>query len=74
MIRYGAILIKDSRASETVNSTFLDTLEDYFAQSEAEIVKDTRPEVHFQVGATLENTEQVHTTIPHRNPTDLSVL
>lgn len=58
MIRYGAILIKDSRASETVNSTFLDTLEDYFAQSEAEIVKDTRPEVHFQVGATLENTEQ----------------
>lgn len=51
--------MKESRASEKVNSRFLDTMEDYFAQPNERIMQDLRPEVHFQVGSTLEHTEKV---------------
>ena len=37
---------------------FLDLLEDYFAQPEPELRKDERPELSYQVGVTLENTEK----------------
>ncbi len=33
-------------------------MEDYFNQSEAELKKDERPELSYQVGVTLENTEK----------------
>lgn len=51
--------MKDSRVSEKDNDSFLDLLEDYFAQDEAALTADTRPQYHYQVGATLENTEKV---------------
>ena len=44
--------------SEEDNSTFLDLLEDYFAQPEQDLKRDERPELSYQVGVTLENTEK----------------
>ncbi|KDE07348.1 hypothetical protein MVLG_02390 [Microbotryum lychnidis-dioicae p1A1 Lamole] len=58
LIRCGALIVKDSRVSEDANEQFLDVMEDYFAQSQEELLKDTRPEFHYQAGATLESTEK----------------
>ena len=58
LITYGALVLHDSRASEPANDAFLDLLEDYFAQPEAALRRDERPEFSYQVGATLENTEK----------------
>ncbi|KAJ9144753.1 Clavaminate synthase-like protein [Coniochaeta hoffmannii] len=58
LITYGALVLHDSRVSEQDNSTFLDLLEDYFAQPEEELKKDERPELSYQIGVTLENTEK----------------
>ncbi|KAL7815940.1 Clavaminate synthase-like protein [Trichoderma aethiopicum] len=58
LITYGALLLHDSRVSEADNDTFLDLLEDYFAQPEADLRRDERPELSYQVGVTLENTEK----------------
>jgi len=33
-------------------------MEDYFSQPLEELQKDERPEIHYQVGVTLENTEK----------------
>jgi hypothetical protein len=55
---YGALVLHDSRVSEDDNSRFLDLLEDYFAQPEAALKKDERPELSYQIGVTLENTEK----------------
>ncbi|KAL5495499.1 hypothetical protein ACEPAI_962 [Sanghuangporus weigelae] len=58
LIAYGALLVEDSRVSEDDNNNFLDLMEDYFAQPEAALKKDERPELSYQVGVTLENTEK----------------
>ncbi|KIK70704.1 hypothetical protein GYMLUDRAFT_65917 [Collybiopsis luxurians FD-317 M1] len=58
LISYGALLLHDSRVSESDNSTFLDLLEDYFDQPQPILQKDERPELGYQVGVTLENTEK----------------
>ncbi|KXN88784.1 hypothetical protein AN958_06653 [Leucoagaricus sp. SymC.cos] len=58
LIVYGALVLHDSRVSEDDNSRFLDLLEDYFAQPEALLKKDERPELSYQIGVTLENTEK----------------
>ena len=58
MITYGALLLHDSRVSEDENNTFLDLLEDYFNQSLDDLKKDEKPELSYQVGVTLENTEK----------------
>ncbi|KAK4118588.1 Clavaminate synthase-like protein [Parathielavia appendiculata] len=58
LITYGALVLHDSRVSEHDNDTFLDLLEDYFAQPEEELKKDERPELAYQIGVTLENTEK----------------
>lgn len=58
LITYGALVLHDSRVSEHDNDTFLDLLEDYFAQPEAALRRDERPELSYQIGATLENTEK----------------
>jgi hypothetical protein len=55
---YGALVLHDSRVSEEDNSTFLDLLEDYFAQPEKDLKEDERPELSYQIGVTLENTEK----------------
>ncbi|ESK90903.1 clavaminate synthase-like protein [Moniliophthora roreri MCA 2997] len=58
LIVFGALLLRDSRVSESDNSTFLDLLEDYFAQPGDILKRDERPELGYQVGVTLENTEK----------------
>ena len=58
LVTYGALVLHDSRVSESDNGTFLDLLEDYFAQPAAALKEDERPELGFQVGVTLENTEK----------------
>ena len=58
LITYGALILHDSRVSEEDNDTFLDLLEDYFAQPEDDLKKDERPELSYQIGVTLENTEK----------------
>lgn len=55
---YGALIVHDSRVSEEDNVAFLDLLEDYFAQPEEVLRQDERPELGYQVGVTLENTEK----------------
>jgi isopenicillin N synthase-like dioxygenase len=54
---YGAFAIRDKRVTEEENTAFLDLIEDYFDQPTEEKLKDTRPDLHFQVGATPDNTE-----------------
>lgn len=56
LITYGALIVHDSRVSEDDNAAFLNLQEDYFAQSEAALKEDERPEIGYQVGVTLENT------------------
>lgn len=58
LITYGALVLHDSRVADQDNETFLDLLEDYFAQPEADLRKDERPELAYQIGVTLENTEK----------------
>ncbi|KAG8417314.1 hypothetical protein J3459_012408 [Metarhizium acridum] len=58
LITYGALVLHDSRVSPSDNESFLDLLEDYFAQPEPELRKDERPELSYQIGVTLENTEK----------------
>ncbi|PAV19481.1 Clavaminate synthase [Pyrrhoderma noxium] len=54
----GALVLHDSRVSESDNSAFLDLMEDYFSQPMSELEKDVRPELQYTVGVTLENTER----------------
>ncbi|KAM7200873.1 hypothetical protein V8F20_005115 [Naviculisporaceae sp. PSN 640] len=58
LITFGALVLHDSRVSEQDNDNFLDLLEDYFAQAEEDLKKDERPELSYQIGVTLENTEK----------------
>ncbi|KAK2735548.1 isopenicillin n synthase and related dioxygenase [Colletotrichum kahawae] len=58
LITYGALVLPDSRVSESDNPTFLDLLEDYFAQPEDALRRDERPDLSYQIGVTLENTEK----------------
>jgi len=58
LITYGALVLHDSRVAESDNDTFLDLLEDYFAQPTEALQRDERPEFGYQVGATLDNTEK----------------
>ena len=50
--------MRDSRVREEDNSTFLDLIEDYFAQPVENLKADEHPELSYQVGVTLENTEK----------------
>jgi len=58
LVTYGALVLHDSRVSEDDNGNFLDLLEDYFALPEEELKRDERPELSYQIGVTLENTEK----------------
>lgn len=58
LITYGALVLHDSRVASEDNDTFLDLLEDYFAQPDDVLRKDERPELSYQIGVTLENTEK----------------
>ena len=48
LITYGALLLHDSRVSKEDNNTFLDLIEDYFAQPGEALKKDERPELGYQ--------------------------
>ncbi|OCF34389.1 hypothetical protein I316_03903 [Kwoniella heveanensis BCC8398] len=59
LILTGALIVQDSRAlANEANDRFLDLFEDYFNQDREVLKGDERPEVGFQVGVTLENTEK----------------
>ncbi|ATY62178.1 Clavaminate synthase [Cordyceps militaris] len=58
LIQYGALVLRDSRVAAQDNDDFLDLLEDYFAQPEDALRRDERPQLGYQVGATLANTER----------------
>ncbi|WWC66056.1 uncharacterized protein I303_108678 [Kwoniella dejecticola CBS 10117] len=58
LILTGALIVRDSRISKESNDRFLDLFEDYFNQDQEVLKRDERPEVGFQVGVTLENTEK----------------
>jgi len=58
LVTYGALVLRDSRVSESDNTTFLDLLEDYFAQPRDALKHDERPELAYQIGVTLEDTEK----------------
>jgi hypothetical protein len=58
LITHGALVLHDNRVSESDNIAFLDLLEDYFAQPDDVLRRDERPELGYQVGVTLENTEK----------------
>ena len=49
LILTGALIVQDSRAKREVNERFLDLFEDYFAQDEAALKVDERPELGYQV-------------------------
>jgi hypothetical protein len=46
------LLVRDPRVPPQASSSFLDALEDYFARPEQLKMRDCRPSLHFQVGAT----------------------
>ncbi|GLD93955.1 hypothetical protein PINS_up002560 [Pythium insidiosum] len=54
--KYGVLCLRDERATEQDNSTFLDMMERYFEQTD--FVEDARPDYHFQVGVTPELKER----------------
>ncbi|KAK4689858.1 hypothetical protein P7C73_g231, partial [Tremellales sp. Uapishka_1] len=58
LIQTGALVLKDSRAESCTNERFLNLFEDYFSRPNDELQKDERPELGYQVGVTLENTEK----------------
>jgi hypothetical protein len=58
LIAYGALVLRDSRVAEADNAAFLDLLEDYFAQGREALRRDERPELAYQIGVTLEDTER----------------
>ncbi len=47
----GCLVVRDPRVKAEDNKAFLDMMERYFAQSTAAKLKDTRPELHFQVSS-----------------------
>ncbi len=57
-ISSGILLISTSLADPAVNEAYLTLLENYFAQPSTVLARDLRPEVGYQVGVTLENTEK----------------
>mmetsp|Transcript_9968 Transcript_9968/g.14682 ORF Transcript_9968/g.14682 Transcript_9968/m.14682 type:complete len:343 (-) Transcript_9968:5538-6566(-) len=54
----GILIIKDPRVTYEHNSKFLDMVEKYFEKPDEEKVKDSRPELAYQVGPTPEQTEK----------------
>lgn len=56
--KFGVVIVKDERVSDKDNAVFLDTMEQYFEQSQEKKRQDIRPELYYQVGATPSFTEQ----------------
>ncbi|TMW56488.1 hypothetical protein Poli38472_006498 [Pythium oligandrum] len=54
--KYGVLCLRDERATEQDNDTFLSMMERYFEATD--FVEDARPEFHYQVGVTPELKER----------------
>jgi len=54
---YGALTVRDPRVSQTDNDHFLDMLEAYFNRPYEQILRDARPDIHYQLGVTPEGVE-----------------
>jgi len=63
------LIIKDPRVTEDDNNKFLDLMESYWLQPRDVKMQDVHPELHYQVGATPENTE-----IPRDHSTEIKSL
>ncbi|KAF1334751.1 Isopenicillin n synthase-like, partial [Globisporangium splendens] len=50
--KYGVLCLRDERAADSDNDTFLDMMERYFETTD--FVTDARPDLHYQVGVTPE--------------------
>lgn len=48
----GILIIRDPRVQKEQNDVFIDQMEEYFSQPLDKKMSDTRPDLHFQVGAT----------------------
>ncbi len=59
---YGILIVKEPRVKEEYNEAFMDVMEDYFDQAEADKQSDIHPELMYQVGATPSFVEQAR---PH---------
>lgn len=55
--KYGLLVVKDPRATESENDTFLDMIESYFEQPEDAKLVDVRKELYYQVGTTPSRVE-----------------
>jgi len=55
--KYGLLVVRDPRASESDNDLFLDMIENYFEQPEERKMVDVRKELYYQVGATPSGVE-----------------
>jgi len=51
------LIIRDPRVDEKDNSAFLDLVEKYFSQPKEDLMKDVRPDLSYQLGATPEFVE-----------------
>lgn len=56
----GCLVISDPRVKAEDNMAFLDMMERYFAQSTAAKMRDTRPDLHFQVSINLLPNQPLH--------------
>ncbi|POM73186.1 Hypothetical protein PHPALM_9989 [Phytophthora palmivora] len=54
--KFGVLCVRDERAADSDNDTFLDMMERYFESTD--FVEDARPEYHYQVGVTPERKER----------------
>jgi isopenicillin N synthase-like dioxygenase len=57
MHNMGALAIRDPRVTFDDSNSFLDILESYFERPQELLLKDARPEIHYQIGVTPEGTE-----------------
>ncbi len=55
--KYGLLIVRDPRASESDNDVFLDMMEAYFEQPEEAKNVDVRKELYYQVGTTPSRVE-----------------
>ena len=51
LVNTGCLVVRDPRVGADQSETFLDQMERYFSQPTAAKQRDSRPELHYQVGA-----------------------
>lgn len=55
--QFGLLIVKDPRVDDSLNTNFIDMMEQYYEQPVEVRNQDARPEVHYQVGVTPEEVE-----------------